>query len=94
MEALTAPQSNVINQVILVVIMLAALVRLADGLREFFFERVTLLAISVGAFFLLASNADPAHIRFTNGVVHSSVALASYAMLYIRFKTSDTWISQ
>lgn len=93
MEALTAPQSNMINQVILVVIMLAALVRLADGLPGFLFERISLVAITIGAFFLLASNADPGHVRFGNDVVHTGATIACYAMMYLRFKTTDPWIS-
>ena len=94
MDALTAPLSNVINEIILLVVILAALVRLADGLRESLFERIWLVCITIGAFFLLSSNADPGHIRFGNGVVHSTVVIASWSIMYFQFKSTDPWTSQ
>lgn len=94
MEALTVNPSNFLNQVILLVIILVALFRLTDGLREFWFERVSLFLIMGGAFFMLASNAHPGSIQFGNEVVHPSAVVASYALMYFHYKSCDPWISQ
>lgn len=91
MEALTT-QSSMVYQVTLVVILIAALVRLADGLREFPFERITLVLVTIGAFFLLASNVDHAEFRSGSDLARGTIVVASYAITYFRFKASDPCI--
>ncbi|MCF0071273.1 hypothetical protein LZD49_12400 [Dyadobacter sp. CY261] len=93
MEVLTLNPSNFLNQLILLVIILVALFRLTDGLREFWFERVSLFIIMGGAFFMLASNAHPGSVHFGNDVVHPSAIVASYALFYFHYKSSDPWTS-
>lgn len=89
METLTHQLSNIVNQLILLAIILVALFRLTDGLREQLFERVCLVVIMGGAFFLLASNAHAGHIRFGNDVVHSSTVVSAYFLWYFKIQSAE-----
>lgn len=91
MEVLTHQLSNTINQLILLTIILVALFRLTDGLRELMVERVSLVVIMGGAFFLLASNAHPGPIQFGNQVVHPSAIISAYTIWYFKLQSPDQW---
>jgi uncharacterized membrane protein len=91
METLTLQLSNTINQLVLLAILLTALFRLTDGMRQLWTERISLIGIMAVSFFLMASNAHPQDYHISNSVVHPTIVVAQYCLMYFKFKSSDQW---
>jgi uncharacterized membrane protein len=87
--------SNFMNATFLIGIIVASLFRLTDGRRELLFEKISLLLIMTGAFFLLVKAAHPSGTTFEVLFMHSGVFLWLCSQLYTRYaKKFDQWISK
>jgi len=82
LTTLTAQLSNALQVIFLLAMIFAALVRLTDGHREQFVERVSLFLISVGAFFQLVKAAHPSGTSFEVLITHAGMGMWMVSQLY------------
>jgi hypothetical protein len=75
MENLIAPLSNAMHIVFLCGMIYAALIRLTDGNREHFLERISLVLVALGAFAQITKAAHPSGTSFEVNITHLGVAM-------------------
>ncbi|SEI39315.1 hypothetical protein SAMN05216327_101184 [Dyadobacter sp. SG02] len=95
MENLMIHLSNGMNALFLVGILVASLFRLTDGAREYFVERISLVLIMIGAFFMLLKAARPSGTSFEVLFLNSGLFMWICTQTYSRYLNQwNRWISK